>query len=103
MVLDTARMNMNTAITGRIGPGKSTLAYGHAQTGLLGRPTDYTNATLTKREAQLKDAEAKYRGIFDNAVEGIYQSTPDGRYLTVNAALARLYGYDQPEELINQV
>jgi len=52
---------------------------------------------------ELEEAEAKYRGMFDNAVEGIYQSTPDGRYLTVNAALARLYGYNQPDELINQV
>ncbi len=51
----------------------------------------------------LQEAEAKYRGMFDNAVEGIYQSTPDGRYLTVNAALARLYGYDHPDELIHQV
>jgi PAS domain S-box-containing protein len=51
----------------------------------------------------LKDAEAKYRGIFENAVEGIYQSTPDGRYVTVNAALARMYGYEQPDELLNLV
>ena len=53
--------------------------------------------------SELQEAEAKYRSIFDNAVEGIYQSTPDGHYLMVNAALARLYGYEQPEELINRV
>jgi PAS domain S-box-containing protein len=41
--------------------------------------------------------------MFENAIEGIYQSTPDGRYLVVNAALARMYGYDRPEELLNQV
>jgi len=52
---------------------------------------------------ELLEAETKYRGMFENAVEGIYQSTPDGRYLTVNAALARLYGYEQPDELINRV
>jgi len=51
----------------------------------------------------LKDAEAKYRGMFENAVEGIYQSTPDGQYLAVNTALARMYGYERPEELLNQV
>jgi PAS domain S-box-containing protein len=51
----------------------------------------------------LKDAEAKYRGMFENAVEGIYQSTPDGHYLAVNTALARMYGYDRPEELLCQV
>lgn len=51
----------------------------------------------------LKDAEAKYRGMFENAVEGIYQSTPDGQFLAVNTALARMYGYERPEELLCQV
>jgi PAS domain S-box-containing protein len=51
----------------------------------------------------LKEAENRYRGMFENAVEGIYQSTPDGRYLVVNAALARMYGYEHAEELLNQV
>jgi PAS domain S-box-containing protein len=52
---------------------------------------------------QLKEAETRYRGMFENAIEGIYQSTPDGRYLVVNAALARMYGYEHPEELMKQV
>jgi two-component system, cell cycle sensor histidine kinase and response regulator CckA len=52
---------------------------------------------------QLLDAEARYRGMFENALEGIYQSTPDGRYIAVNAALARMYGYDSPEEMMAQV
>lgn len=54
-------------------------------------------------EESLRDAEAKYRGLFENAIEGIYQSTPDGHYLAVNAALARIYGYESPEEIMNQV
>jgi two-component system, cell cycle sensor histidine kinase and response regulator CckA len=49
------------------------------------------------------DAEAIYRGMFENAIEGIYQSTPDGRYLTVNAALARMYGYERPEDMMGGV
>jgi PAS domain S-box-containing protein len=52
---------------------------------------------------QLKAAEALYRSMFENALEGIYQSTPDGHYLIVNAALARMYGYQRPEEMLNQV
>jgi PAS domain S-box-containing protein len=51
----------------------------------------------------LKEAETRYRGMFENAIEGIYQSTPDGRYLVVNAALAKMYGYVRPDELMNQV
>jgi PAS domain S-box-containing protein len=41
--------------------------------------------------------------MFENALEGIYQSTPDGRYLVVNAALARMYGYETPADLMNEV
>jgi len=52
---------------------------------------------------QLKEDETKYRGMFENAIEGIYQSTPDGRFLVVNTALARMYGYEHPSELMNQV
>jgi len=51
-------------------------------------------------EQALRMAEAKYSTIVENALEGIYQSTPEGRFLTVNPAMARIYGYDSPEELI---
>ena len=42
----------------------------------------------------------QYRSLFENAIEGIYRTTPDGRYLAANPALARIYGYDRPEALI---
>jgi phosphoserine phosphatase RsbU/P len=45
-------------------------------------------------------AEEKYHGVFDHLVEGIFQTTPAGRYLMANAALARIYGYESPEDLI---
>jgi len=51
-------------------------------------------------EEALKQAEEKYRSIFENATEGIFQTAPDGRYLSANPALARMYGYDSPSELI---
>ncbi|WP_221032833.1 PAS domain-containing hybrid sensor histidine kinase/response regulator [Actomonas aquatica] len=44
----------------------------------------------------------RYAGIVHNAVEGVFQSTPDGRYLLVNPALARMYGYAGPDELMAQ-
>jgi PAS domain S-box-containing protein len=59
---------------------------------------DVTAHKLT--ELALKEAEAKYRGIYENAVIGIFQSTPDGRLLSVNPALARMHGYGSPEEMI---
>ncbi|WP_448526958.1 bifunctional diguanylate cyclase/phosphodiesterase [Parathermosynechococcus lividus] len=50
-------------------------------------------------ERSLRAAESKYRSIFENAVEGMFQSTPEGRYLAVNPALARMYGYESPAQL----
>ena len=48
-------------------------------------------------------AEGKYRDIFENAVEGIFQTTPEGRYLSANPAMARIFGYDSAAEMIAQV
>ena len=48
-------------------------------------------------------AEDKYRSIFENAGEGIFQTAPDGRYLSANPALARLYGYATPADLMHAV
>jgi PAS domain S-box-containing protein len=62
---------------------------------------DVTAHKLT--EQALKEAEARYRGIFENAVVGIFQSTPQGRLLSVNPALARMHGYASPEEMIARV
>ena len=54
-------------------------------------------------EASLRQAEAKYRSIFENATEGIFQATPEGGYITANPALARIYGYSDAEELMTQI
>jgi PAS domain S-box-containing protein len=61
-----------------------------------------SNRDITKRkkaEEGLKEAEEKYRNIFENAIEGIFQTTPEGRFLVANAALAHMLGYNAPEEL----
>ena len=50
----------------------------------------------------LRRAEENYRSIFENAVEGIFQSTPEGRFIAVNPAMARMYGYDSPEQMVAQ-
>ncbi len=59
------------------------------------------------READVRrerrQAEEKYRSIFENAVEGIFQTTLDGRFLTANPAMARMLGYESPEELLGAV
>ncbi|MFJ3046885.1 putative bifunctional diguanylate cyclase/phosphodiesterase [Herbaspirillum chlorophenolicum] len=59
------------------------------------------DVTERKEAAQaLQEAERRYRSIFENAIEGVFQTTPDGTYIAVNPALARIYGYRSPEDLI---
>lgn len=52
-------------------------------------------------EASLKKAETRYRSIFENAIEGIFQSTLEGQYLVANPALASIYGYESSTALIS--
>ncbi len=52
---------------------------------------------------ELPSSLERYESIVYNAVEGIFQSTPDGRYLLANPALAHMYGYESPAELIESV
>ena len=54
-------------------------------------------------EAILKQTEEKYRNIYENAMEGIFQIGPDGRFISANPSLAHIHGYDSPEELIKTV
>lgn len=54
-------------------------------------------------ENTLRQAELKYRSIFENAVEGIFQTTLDGRYINCNPALASIYGYDSAEQLLASI
>ena len=71
---------------------------------LLGYRTISRDITKRKEASEaLARAEAKYRDIFENAVEGIYRSIPAGKYVDVNPAFARIFGYDSPEALITDV
>ncbi len=57
----------------------------------------------TKYERALKEAEEKYRNIYENAMVGIFQSTPEGRLLNVNPALAKIHAYESPEDMIKDI
>ncbi len=50
---------------------------------------------------ELKQAERNYRSIFENATEGVFRADRNGRYLLANPALARILGYDHPDELLS--
>lgn len=59
-----------------------------------------SNVARSRAEAALRQAETDYRRIFENAITGIYQTTVEGRYVTANPMLARMFGYESPRELI---
>lgn len=65
--------------------------------GTCGLSRDITE--LKKAQEQLETTEANYRGLVQNAVDGIFQTSPDGRYINANLALARMYGFDSVDEL----
>lgn len=57
-------------------------------------------AELEQAHENLKVNEKKFRSIFENAIEGIFQSSPDGRLLNTNASMARILGYSSPHDLM---
>ncbi|MBW2252239.1 MAG: PAS domain S-box protein, partial [Deltaproteobacteria bacterium] len=70
-------------------------------TGTLSSGEDITERK--QAEEALRKSEEKYRSIFENAIEGFFQSTPEGRFISVNPAFAKLLGYASPEELVSSI
>ncbi|AOS43740.1 Blue-light-activated protein [Lacunisphaera limnophila] len=68
--------------------------FGRTQTVLV----DITEKLAAERA--LRESETRYRELFEQAVGGIYRSTPEGQFLTVNPALARMFGFVRAEEMI---
>ena len=66
--------------------------------GLVGIGRDITAHKRT--EAAVLESETRFRSLFENVREGLYQSTPDGKLLTVNPALVSMFGYDSAEEML---
>jgi len=69
-----------------------------AVVGIVGAARDVT--ARKRSEEALRTTEREYRSIFENATEGMYQTTEEGSFISVNPAFARIYGYDSPDELI---
>jgi sigma-B regulation protein RsbU (phosphoserine phosphatase) len=78
------------------------LVKGHINPSWLLRSIRYT---IERHEAEIAliAQEEKYHSIFDHLVEGIFQTTAEGRYQLANMALARIYGYASPDELMHCV
>ncbi|OPL07568.1 MAG: hypothetical protein AVO33_04785 [delta proteobacterium ML8_F1] len=71
--------------------------------GRLARAFDHMAVRLQKQTKALRQAEEEYRTIFEQAMEGIFQSTPEGRFIRVNPAMAAIFGYDSPRQMLAEV
>jgi len=69
--------------------------------GTAGLVRDITERKLAEEE-RIK-SEARYRNIYDNAIEGMYSTSMDGKVLHVNNALAKILGYDSPDDVFNTI
>jgi diguanylate cyclase (GGDEF)-like protein/PAS domain S-box-containing protein len=67
--------------------------------GLVGIARDITDRRLA--EEALKVSEERYRNLFEEAIEGIVQTTPDGKYIDVNRSFLKMLGYDSKDELLS--
>ena len=66
------------------------------------RTAELSNEVTERQRVEdtLRKTEKKYREIFENSIEGIFQTTLEGRYISANPALARIYGYESPGHLM---
>lgn len=62
-----------------------------------------SHTQLEKELGERQLTEEKYRNIFENSIDGIFQSTPQGRLISVNPSMAAMYGYDSPEDMVNNI
>ncbi|MBS1197957.1 MAG: two component system sensor histidine kinase, barA-like [Proteobacteria bacterium] len=74
--------------------------HGEDEIGVLADSFNDMLNEIQKREAALRQSEQKYRSIYENASDGIFQTAPGGQLLTANPAMARILGYDSVAELI---
>ncbi|MGB5959777.1 MAG: adenylate/guanylate cyclase domain-containing protein [Coleofasciculaceae cyanobacterium] len=84
---------------------KTAISYQKHLVELVNVATIQLSSLIQRKQTEdaLRIAEEKYHSIVENAVEGIFQATPSGRYLSVNSALTRILGYESPEDLINNI
>ena len=84
---------------------KTPISYQKHLVELVNVATIQLSSLIQRKQAEdaLRIAQEKYHSIVENAVEGIFQATPFGRYISVNSALARIFDYESPEDLINSI
>ena len=69
--------------------------------GLFGTSQDITDRVIAERA--LRESEKNYRRMFENSVIGFFQSTPEGKFVRVNSAFAKMFHYESSEELLSNI
>lgn len=75
----------------------------HTEVGQIASEYNRVLERVTSEITVREEAERKFRSIFENAVEGIFQTTPDGKYLSANLALAKIYGYQDVDAMKERI
>lgn len=101
IVLLTAKTQVADLVTGLAAGANDYLTKPIAREELLARIRTHLNLSRLREALQIE--ESKYRSMFENAVEGIFQSSPDGKLLNVNPAYAQMFGYDSPEAMLQGI
>jgi len=100
MVILTGTDNLDTATRALDMGAQDYLFKGQFDSAMLSRSIRY--AIERKRfEIELKKSESKYRSLFENSVDGIYITTPQGKYVDVNMSLVNMLGYKSKKELMS--
>ncbi|HOE16263.1 MAG TPA: histidine kinase [Syntrophorhabdaceae bacterium] len=79
---------------------KRLITRGNHELSRLARGLNAMAESLEEGRDALEEAERMYRGIFENAVEGIFVTNPEGFFINANPAIAQVLGYDSPSEII---
>lgn len=78
-------------------------APGYDEIGILGQTFNHMMSELKTSTENLREREEEFRGIFENALEGLYQSTLEGRFVKANPAFANMLGYQSTQALIEGI
>ncbi|MDF1613991.1 ATP-binding protein [Desulfurivibrio dismutans] len=82
---------------------RSDLPHSPDELGQLAQAFDRMAASLEEQTRRLKEAEEGYRNIFEQSLQGIFQSSPEGRFYLINSAMAKIFGYDSPGEMLQDI
>ncbi len=95
----------DTVIVPKITPIRALFTPMNSEGGIVQGGVGIIEDVTEQKKAQetLRQSEEKYRSLIENAQEGVYQTSPDGKFMTVNNGFARILGYNSAQEILEAV